>query len=288
MKRAFLMAAAWLIVPAAGSLIMPAASTAQQPTWHRHEAPTKGGVTVFHSPQSANLPTAETIDGHLWQFEISHRFFPALNTGANTLWGLDGPIDNRLGLAYAPTDRLMLTLERSNLLDNLDLHAKAKLMARKLGSVPFMAGVQGGVAWNTEVPGRRAADSRNVQFYGMVILNALVGNRVALGLVPSYLRNPQVELPQADNALGLGMYTQVYFGKGFSALGEWNVSQSRAGLEHDAGTFGVELETGGHFFKIVLSNSTRLNPAQYLGGTPFTFKPSEWRLGFNITRLLVK
>jgi hypothetical protein len=272
----------------AASLLVSAPVGAQQPTWHRSGTPAQTDVTVFHSPQSANLPTAETIDRGVWQFEISHRFSPPLNTGANTLWGLDGPIDNRLGLAYAPTDRLMVTLERSNLLDNLDLHAKAKVLARGLGDIPLIGGVMGGVAWNTEVPGRRARDNRNVQLYGALILNALVADRLALGLVPAYLHNPQVELPAADNAVSLGLNAQVYVGKGFSVLGEWNVSQARTGLEHDAGTFGVELETGGHFFKIVVSNSTRLNPAQFLGGTPFAFKPSEWRLGFNITRLLVK
>ena len=66
---------------------------------------------------------------------------------------------------------------------------------------------------------------------------------------------------------------------------EWNLSQSTETLEHDAVTFGFELETGGHFFKLLLTNSTRMNPAQFLGGTPNEFKPKEWRLGFNITRL---
>ena len=55
---------------------------------------------------------------------------------------------------------------------------------------------------------------------------------------------------------------------------------------HDAGALGIELETGGHFFKIVVTNSIRLNQAQYLAGAFSPFEPGEWRLGFNITRLL--
>jgi hypothetical protein len=34
------------------------------------------------------------------------------------------------------------------------------------------------------------------------------------------------------------------------------------------------------------TNSVRLNPAQFVVGTPFSFAPDEWRLSFNITRLL--
>ena len=79
---------------------------------------------------------------------------------------------------------------------------------------------------------------------------------------------------------------QAYLSQHVSVLGEWNVSEERVGQEYDSGTFGVELETGGHFFKLVFSNSVRLNPAQFIAGTPFSFGPDEWRLSFNITRVL--
>ena len=64
------------------------------------------------------------------------------------------------------------------------------------------------------------------------------------------------------------------------------MSEEQTENTDDVGTFGVELETRGHFFKIVLTNQNRLNPTQFLSGTEFDFKPDEWRLGFNITRIL--
>jgi hypothetical protein len=64
------------------------------------------------------------------------------------------------------------------------------------------------------------------------------------------------------------------------------VSEERTDLEHDSGTFGIELETGGHFFKVLLTNQARMNPTQFLGGTPFNFEADQWRVAFNITRLL--
>ena len=67
---------------------------------------------------------------------------------------------------------------------------------------------------------------------------------------------------------------------------EWIKSAPRSDLEFDSGTFGIELETGGHFFKILLTNQPRMNPTQFLGGTPFEFKADEWRVGFNVTRIL--
>jgi hypothetical protein len=73
---------------------------------------------VFHSTQSANLPTAETLSAGNWMFEISHRFQP-ISTGSTGLWGLDGPINNRLGLSFAPSDQVVLGILRTNSEDNL-------------------------------------------------------------------------------------------------------------------------------------------------------------------------
>jgi len=105
-------------------------------------------------------------------------------------------------------------------------------------------------------------------------------------VVPSFLRNPSLDADQVENAFSLGILGQVYVSQHVSFLGEWNISEERTGFEYDAGTFGIELETGGHFFKIMASNSVRLNPAQFVVGTPFSFAPAQWRFSFNITRLL--
>ena len=103
---------------------------------------------------------------------------------------------------------------------------------------------------------------------------------------PTLLRNPRVQDTEVENAFVLGLNGQLYLSAQTSRWGEWIVAEERPELEHDVGSFGIELETGGHFFKILLSNSARMNPTQILGGTPDAFTPDEWRLGFNVTRLL--
>jgi hypothetical protein len=47
---------------------------------------------------------------------------------------------------------------------------------------------------------------------------------------------------------------------------------------------GFELETGGHFFKMMVTNSVYLNPSTYLAGSDFPAADDQWRLGFIITR----
>jgi hypothetical protein len=246
-------------------------------------------VTVFHSPQSANLPTAETLRGGEWLFEISHRFLPAVSAGADALWGFDGPVYNRLGLAYAPTDRLLLGVVRSNLDDNLDLNAKFRIAEGGRGATPWMLGVAGGVAFNTEAP--VGADDNESQAYGQAIFNVLLGDRLAVGLVPSVLYNPTIRFVSHEVDFALGLNAQLYLSEQVSFLAEWVATPTHpdvdaAGLENDSGSFGIEFETGGHFFKVLLTNQVRMNPAQYLAGSSAPFEADQWRVGFNITRLL--
>jgi len=249
------------------------------------QAQGRGADRVFHSIHAANLPTATTIRRGDLIFEISHRFNSAISDGADALWGFDGPVFNRIGLAYGVADRVTLGVLRTNLEDNLELNAKVRLWEG--GDVTRLAlGAKGGVAWNTQLNEVEGAGDNESQAYVQLMANALLGERVALGVVPTYLRNPRVRDFGADDAFSLGLHGQLYLADGVSVLGEWIVSEEREDLEHDSGTFGLELETRGHFFKVLVTNQVRMNPTQFLGGASIPLSTNTLRVAFNITRLI--
>lgn len=269
-------------------LVAPTLAAAQEPPvrWQRRDAPTEVPITVFHATQSANLQTAETLRKGEMLFEISHRFSNPFSSGSSTLWGLDGPVFMRLGLTYAATDRVMVGLIRSNLNDNLDLRGKVRLFEGGRETLPTMVAVAGGWSWNTETPELAGIEDNEAQGYVEFILNARVGERLAVGVVPTLVHNPRLKDVEAQNAFVLGLNGNLYLAPMISLAGEWIVSEARDGLEHDTGSLGIELETGGHFFELMVTNSARPNPVQALAGSPTPFSPHEWRFGFNVTRLL--
>jgi hypothetical protein len=108
---------------------------------------------------------------------------------------------------------------------------------------------------------------------------------LAIGLVPSYLHNVTLDVIDREWALGWGLNGQFFLTDVLSVVGEWRLGDEWLDTPFDPGAFGVELETGGHFFKLFLTNSLRLNPSQFLAGSEYEFEPGEWRLGFAITRL---
>jgi len=270
-------------------LLVSNASAQDSPVaWKRASAPVEPPLRLFHSTQAISLPTAETPGRNVLQFEISHRFYPRFSDGFDVLYGLDGPAVIRLGLGYAPTDRLLVTLARSNSGGNVDLQGKYEILRLRSAPLPLKVALQAGGAWNTQKRFDRArGDARNFQYYAQAIFNTMISKRLAIGLVPSYLHNSSVDSATTEDLFAVGLHGQLYLNHVFSILAEWTPKLSgKAVLAHRPVSFGIELETGGHFFKIVATNSVYLNPSQYLDGTENAFGASELRLGFLITRLL--
>jgi hypothetical protein len=241
--------------------------------------------TVFRSTQSANLPTAAMLNGGNWLFEISHRFDTPVSQGVNALWGLDGPVRNRLGLTWAAHDRAMFSVVRTNFMDNVELNARVRVVALD-GGVPVEVSAQGGVAWNTQYDLTSGGEDNERQAYAQLIANALLGDRVALGVVPTLLRNPRIRDIDPESTFVLGLNGQVYLSGPWSVFAEWIISETRQDFENDSGAFGFEIRTRGHFFKLLVTNQSRMNQTQVLAGSERDFDSDEWRLGFNITRLL--
>ena len=270
---------AGLVLPA----FVPSHAAAQEaPRWQRSEAPAETAPVIFHGTEGLNLPTAVTPGAGELIFEIAHRFIPPISDARDAFFGLDGGVRLRLGLTYGITDHLAVALVRSNLDDNLDLGARLRVFDGS-DDLRLQVALAGGVAWNTEVFNGAGSST---QTRATLVVDLGVTDRLALGLRPSWVSNPLVTVDGEDDALALGIHGQIYVTSQVSFLGEYVVADDRPGLSHDPAALSIEMETGGHFFRVGVTNSLRLNPAQHVVGAAQPFEPGEWRLAFNITRVL--
>jgi hypothetical protein len=243
-------------------------------------------LALFHSTRVINLLTAETLQKGDFEFVVSHRFIPPINEGYDAFWGLDGPANIRLALGYAPSDHMVLTLGRSNVTDNLDLQFKYKVSQIQSDILPSIITLNFGVAWNTEVGDRSKGDSRNFQYFAQLIYNTLIINKIGIGIVPSYLYNSALTTKDIKYSFTMGTYLQYYFSSAWSALIEWNPTVTGWRDSYNSVSLGIELGTGGHFFKLFVTNNDLINISQFLAGADKKFSDGDVRLGFVITRLL--
>lgn len=262
-------------------------SFADSNSWKRNEETEELKPELFHSTHAINLPTTETLTKGILEFEISHRFIPPVADGFKELYGFDGPANMRFGFGYAINSRMILTLARSNVFDNVDLQLKYRLPQFRSGRLPLALAVVGGLGWNmADFPNRSQGDARNFQYYAQLVINGMIGKKIGIGIVPSYLYNSDIFSAEYENVVTLGSYFQYYHSALLSFMAEWNADLSKSNNSYNVASFGIELETGGHFFKLFLTNSVLLNPSQNLSGSVYPFRSDEWRLGFLITRLL--
>ena len=116
-----------------------------QPKWERGETKTEQPLALFHSTQTANFPTTESLNKGNFMYEISHRFIPSIKDGFEALYGFDGPARIRFALGYGITDELMVMLGRSNEMDNWDLYFKQKLFQLPSDILPSVFSIKGGI-----------------------------------------------------------------------------------------------------------------------------------------------
>jgi len=254
-------------------------------SWKR-KAYAKTDVQLFHSIHVINLPTAETLQKKDMQFDISHRFIPPITEGSDAAFGIDGPVNMRLALAYAITDRLLVTAGRTNVNDNMDVQLKYKTLKIQHRTFPVLITLMGGAAYNSQLFQAVKSESRKYQYYGQLIANTLIHKKLGIGIVPSYLHNSYIFCCENQHSFVLGNYIQYYFSPYWSLQAEWNPTVTGWRRWHNTMSFGIELETGGHFFKIFLSNNDLINTAQYLSGADINADSGDWRFGFLITRAL--
>lgn len=276
-----------------------------QSTWKPSEQPLPENVELFHSKKTANYPTTEMLNKNNFMFEISHRF-GKISQGYDNLYGFDGPVNMRIALSYGITDNFMLTLGRSagpNLTDNLQLDAKTKIWQLDNKTMPSTIALRGGIAFNTEpIYDLKLFDKDYIQYFGQLIYNVMFFDKqLGIGLVPSFVYNSYIFAARnkldTKSTFTLGTYYQYYFNRKWSVWAEYGavINGWKGNILPDASTknrsynpiaFGVAIETGGHIFHLMVTNSTRLNATQFLVGADSNTNKDAWLLGFGITREL--
>lgn len=242
-----------------------------------------------------NLPTGRTLEGGNWLFLISHRFNQPVNTGYAGFYGLDSGATMYLSLGYAFTDRLLVTLGRSDRRDNVELETRYGAVHERNPSWPVGLSVQGAVNWLTrDIPGQRRWRSAAFKYTAQVSLTRTVVDQVGLALVPGLTLNPDENLDGETPLVTLGLGARWKVQEKVALVGEWTPVLSRpdaiatAPNRHDTWAAGVEITTDGHVFQVVVSNGRGLTTDQYLSGADLggDIADGNVRLGFNIFRIL--
>ncbi|QIA06489.1 DUF5777 family beta-barrel protein [Draconibacterium halophilum] len=229
--------------------------------------------------QSANLAD----DGDLLLL-IQHRFGD-ISGGLYELFGLD-VASMRLGFEYGLGNNLNLGVGRSTWLKTYDAFAKYRLVQQK-SDFPLSAVLSvGGSVPTIRDYFPEASDnfSDKLSWNAQLHLSKTMGN-FALHLSPGFLETGYIYgLGENLSVFTLGTAAAVRISKKVSANLEYLVPFSSEISGDNALSLGVDIDTGGHLFQLVLSNNNRMyHQAVYTNSTG-SWADGNLYFGFNLIR----
>jgi len=248
---------------------------------------------TFESTRVLNGHSNELMPEGQLDFRIEHRF-GLINQGSYEFYGLDQALI-KFALEYGIKDWAMVGINRCVIDKMVSGFAKFSLLKQSSGTkiIPVSATVLLetsiiGTKWDN--PDQKNAFSSRVSYVGQLILARKFNEHLSLMLAPVWIHRNLVPTT-TDNkdmfALGVASRYKIFSMASLNAEYYPVLSQS---WDHqntsfrNALSFGFEIETDGHIFQLMVTNSVGMNEKSFITETMGNKWKDDLHLGLNISR----
>lgn len=245
---------------------------------------------TFKASHVINMQTIEAPAGGALNVMIQHRF-GQLNSGSYNFFGLDNA-SLRLGLDYGISNRLAVGIGRSSTQKTFDGYLKYKLLRQTEGvhEIPVSLSLLGTISnYTQKYADKPYLDASYRTAYTVQLLIARKMNSLlSVELVPTYLHYNLVPTGEDKNdvfALSGGVRMKITRRMSINAEYNYLLPNQLVSTDiHNSFSLGWDIETGGHVFQLVFSNSQSMIETQYIGQTTGSWGKGDIFFGFNISR----
>lgn len=253
-------------------------------------------TATFKSSRIINGHSIEQMKKKQLDFRISHRF-GTLNSGGYGLWGLDQSVIH-FSLEYGVTDWLMLGAGRGSLNKIYDSFAKFRLLRQSSGakfmpvSLSYFTSIE---LKSLKFPERPEGTSNyfhsRLAFVHQLLIARKFNEKISFQLSPTFIHRNLVKTELDKNDVyAMGFGARYKLTKRFSLNAEYYYhdppnSNSSDTEYYNSASVGVDIETGGHVFQIMLTNSLGMREGTFIPQTTGDWLDGGIHLGFNISRV---
>ncbi|MEQ1586097.1 MAG: DUF5777 family beta-barrel protein [Cyclobacteriaceae bacterium] len=246
--------------------------------------------STFKGSRLINGQTIETRYKGELEFIFAHRFGP-MNGGLYELYGLDQAYV-RIGLEYGLSDRLGVGIGRNSVDKTVDGFLRYKALRQSKAGMPISLTAFGIMAVKTSPKDEDAGYDITFQDRTSYTAQLLIARKftpaLSLQLMPSFVHKNTVDQSIEDNdqiALGVGGRIKVSRSVALTTEYYYRFNVHDSNPYYNSIGFGVDIETGGHVFQIVITNSRGLTERAFITETTGEFFDGDIHLGFNVTRI---
>jgi hypothetical protein len=252
---------------------------------------TNYATATFKTTRLINAHSVEQLTAGVLDVKISHRF-GTLNSGAYELFGLDNA-SIRIGADYGLTKWLMIGLGRSSYEKQYDGFMKLKLLRQSTGArnMPLSLSGFAGIYYNTlnwADTSRTNYTTSRINYVFQLIAARKFSEGFSLQITPTLVHYNLVKgADDPNDLLSIGIGARQKLTKRVSINVEYYYQLPGFKPEGSVNAFsaGFDIETGGHVFQLIFTNSTGIAENQYITGTTGQWQKGDIHFGFNIARV---
>jgi hypothetical protein len=250
-------------------------------------------LAAFKGVQICNMQSTKLPAKGEWYFLVSHRFGD-LGEGINNFFGLD-LAKTKIGGIYGVANWLSLGVSRHTYNKTYEMAAKYKMSNQEVDGFPVTIVGYNTMEINSELkkdalmPGLKF--NHRMAFTTQLLISRKFNDSFSLEIAPIYVhKNLYDGLLDQKSTLLLGTGARYKLTKRLSLNLEYaarlNLPEDFVSKYRNPLTLGLDIETGGHVFQLVFSNTQKMNDA-----STFTNTEGRWDgrkqlyFGFNMYRV---
>ena len=251
------------------------------------EEPTYASA-VFKGLKVINFESTKLVAKKGFNFIVSHRFGTVKN-GFQNLFGLDEAVTH-LNFVYGLSDNINISASRSSNQKIYEVATKFRLVNQQAGKIPFTVVGYTSVLANTSLETDNLPKlefKHRLSYVAQLLVSRKMNNNLSLILSPTFFHdNYLTDDFQENSQYGIGFGGRYKLGKRWSLNMEYGVHLNRSenSLYKNPFSIGVDLETGGHVFQLLFTNSQSMNTNGVFGTSTGEWGESDVYFGFNLAR----
>jgi hypothetical protein len=241
---------------------------------------------AFKGLQIVTLQTTKLPAKKEFYFVVSHRF-GSVKDGISEFFGMD-MATTKLGGVYGITNWLAVNASRHTMLKVYEAGIKYRL-ARQTETFPFEI-----VGYNTvdinslldEEDYPKLEFNDRLTYITQVLISRRLTDKISLELVPTYIhRNLYDPAIENDDQFALGAGGRVKIAKRLSLNVEYVYNADMPDFYRNPLSVGLDVETGGHIFQLLFTNSQSMTEAGYITHAAGDWGEGDFFFGFNLYRV---
>lgn len=255
---------------------------------NKYENKTTNKVSAFKGIKVVNNQSTKQAGEEELYLYVSHRF-GSIKGGIKTLFGLD-IANTKIELLYGVSENIQIGFSRESLKKIYSLNTKYRVTEQN-SKFPFNSSLYFSYNYNSslseEIYTTLSNYDRNI-FFGQLLMSKSLGNKLSIQLSPSFAKkgfNETIFEQENNFILGIASSYRITSRLAFNIEYSANLDRPKISPFNDVLSFGIDIETGGHVFQLLFSNTQTIDNVSVMTDAEGSWKEGKIYFGFNVLRV---